>query len=120
MLRWFHQDEGLLKLLHGLQGDLQVEPNPDYISLHYHDLYVVEDTPDAIPLLVSKNVGRIYSDDSGVIYWALESVAESIQNSYPDYCMGDVYDLNKLYYASDCENFQYVGIEKVMYYSPGG
>lgn len=111
---------GKADLIYYLQGDLQVEPNPDYISLHYHDLYVVEDTPDAIPLLVSKNVGRIYSDDSGVIYWALESVAESIQKSYPDYCMGDVYDLNKLYYASDGENFQYVGIEKVMYYSPGG
>lgn len=112
--------DGKPDLIYYCQPDTLMATDSGYISIHYHDLYVVEDTPDAVPQLVSNRVGLVNAGDYGVYYLVLESVSESILNNYPGYCTGDLYDLNNLYYAGDGENFKLIGPIKMLYYSPGG
>jgi hypothetical protein len=103
---------------------LQLSPTPDnpsdYTSIYYKDLYVIEDTPNAIPQLVSEKVGTLFAGEYGVYYLELESVASGIEKDFPNYCTGDIYDSNKLYFASDGETFQLIGTVEYKHYVAGG
>lgn len=91
------------------------EEEQDYIAWYYYDLYMLEDSPGASPVLVAEKVSNMWCGDYGVYYYQLDSVApkltefrySSVENP-GDYTEDELYDMNKLYYSSDGETFDYI------------
>lgn len=98
------------------------EPDPggdtdeqDHIAWYYYDLYMLEDSPGASPVLVAENVSNMWCGDFGVYYYQLESVApklkewlySSVENP-GDFTEDELYDQNKLFYSSKGDTFEYV------------
>jgi hypothetical protein len=76
---------------------------------------MLEDSPGASPVLVAEKVSNMWCGDYGVYYYQLDSVApkltefrySSVENP-GDYTEDELYDMNKLYYSSDGETFDYI------------
>jgi len=95
-----------------------VKNEKKYISQYYYNLFMIEDVPGALPVLIAENVGNFEIGDYGVYYLQLKDVAPKLiqyyagqGNHYDEYqniLDEDLYDQNKLYYSAAGTSFEYV------------
>ena len=80
------------------------EVERDYNLLPFLDLYAVEETPGAKPVLIAEKVSHIETGDFGVVYWEYK---DAFKDDY-DPWGGSYLATVGVYWSKDGRSFQYV------------
>ena len=91
------------------------EVERDYNLMPFLDLYAVEETPGAKPVLIAEDVSHIEAGDFGVVYWKYKGTFNDDYNPWGGSYMATV----SVYWSKDGEAFQYV-MERPYVFQYGG